>query len=435
MFTERLSRALLGGRFRRGFMATVSFDALSRICGAAASLVLLRVLSVADFAYVVLFLAISQTLGTASTGGIRMGYLRMEAERISRQQGSSSGFTAVLTLGVGSIGALSLIGFAVAETAGIGSDVGTRAAFWACVLVYSIGQASTDLLIYRHQAHLAFRQAGQVNAVRAILLLGCALVIAFTGSWSGLAAAGLLAASIGMVAVVLVHPVIKAELRCPIERVRLRSVLKGTHWLTIYYLASAAYANADIFVVAAVLGKYDTAAFGAAQRYYSIVLGAVPALMALFRVRTAQVDILDSFEAQRGMLLRWIKRLTPIALGVCLVAGIAAPFLLPLIDRGRYPESIAVFQILLVYALAVYVILPAPSLLMAQHRYRLLAMLAIITVLANVVGDAVAAWAWGIVGVAVSASLVNVIASLVTTSLVLRSTSQAAAPTKCASHT
>jgi hypothetical protein len=82
---------------------------------------------------------------------------------------------------------------------------------------------------------------------------------------------------------------------------------------------------------------------------------------------------------------------------------------MPLVNHGRYPEAIRIVQILTVYAAALYLVLPAPSLLMARYRYALLATIAVAEVTSDVVADIIAAPVWGLVGVTISATVVNVV--------------------------
>jgi O-antigen/teichoic acid export membrane protein len=403
-------------------MATIGFDALSRICGAGSIVILLRSLRVSDYAYLVVFLAVAQTLSAASTGGIRLRYLRAEAERVSRGLNMNAGFLPVLALGSLFLFVFCAGGWIVSQVSRIGPGLETRAGFWSCAFIYGLGQATTDLLIYRHQAQLAFRRAGQLNLARSAILLATSLVIAVVGRQSGFEASLLLAVTLAGFGVIAASSVLRLELAGGVDRVSLRAALSGTPWLTIYSLASAAYSNSDVLVVAAVLSKYDTAAFGVAQRYYSIVLGAVPALIAVFRVRTSQVDLVDSVPAQRKMLLGWMRRVAPIIAAGSVAAAIAASFVLPLIDRGRYPQAITVFQILLIYAAALYLVLPAPNLLMARQRYALLAAITVAEVSFDVLGDVVVAPLWGLVGVAVWATFVNVVFCIIVVSVALRAT-------------
>jgi O-antigen/teichoic acid export membrane protein len=411
-------------------MATLSFDALSRICGAGSAVVLLWSLRVTAYAYLVVFLAVAQTLSTASTGGIRLGYLRREAERVSRALERTSIFGPVVALGALLLAVFSVAGWSVSQTFGIGPGQASRVAFWSCVFVYGLGQATSDLLIYHHQAQLAFRRAGQLNLARSAALLASSLVIALTGTRSGVEAAFLLAVTLAGFSIITTYSILRVELARGIGRLALRPVLADTPSLTVYSLASAAYSNSDILIVAAMLSKYDTATFGVAQRYYSIALGAVPALIAVFRVRTSQVDLVDSVAAQRKLLRDWMRRVAPIVAIGSLAAAAAAPLLMPLINHGRYPEAITVFQILIVYAAAVYLVLPGPSLLMARQRYALLATIMVAEVTCDVVGDIIAASTWGLPGVAISATVVNGVFCVITVWAALRAPERRSSPAR-----
>jgi O-antigen/teichoic acid export membrane protein len=199
-----------------------------------------------------------------------------------------------------------------------------------------------------------------------------------------------------------------------------RATLADTPWLTVYSLASAAYSNSDVLLVAALLSRYDVAVFGVAQRYFAIALGVIPSLIAVFRVRTSQVDVVDSIAAQRRLLLDWMRRIAPVMVVGMIVAAAAAPLVLPLIDHGRYPQAVAVFQVLTIYAGALYLVLPAPSLLMARHRYALLAKITVAEVLCDIIGDLITAPTAGLIGVTVSATVVNCVFCVIIARAVLR---------------
>jgi O-antigen/teichoic acid export membrane protein len=318
------------------------------------------------------------------------------------------------------LAAFSSAGWIVSELFQIGPGQSGRIAFWSCAFLYGCGQATSDLLIYHHQARLAFRRAGWLNLARSAALLASSLVIAAGAMRTGLQASLLLAATVTAFSLMTATGILRSELRRGIRRMSLRATLADTPWLTVYSLASAAYSNSDVLLVAAMLSKYDTAVFGVAQRYYSIALGAVPALIVVFRVRTSQVDVVDSVAAQRRLLLHWMRRVAPI-MGLGAVAGaIAAPLVLPVISHGRYPQAVAVFQILTVYAGALYLVLPAPSLLMARHRYARLAKITAAEVVADVIGDVIAAPTTGLIGVAVAATIVNCVFCVIIVIAVLR---------------
>jgi O-antigen/teichoic acid export membrane protein len=401
-------------------MATLGFDVISRSAGAVSAIILLRSLHVAEYAYLVVFLAVAQTLSTASTGGIKLGYLRREAERVSRGLERQPLFLPVAIVGTVALAAFSVGGWTVSEIFQIGPGQSGRSAFWAGVLIYGFGQSTSDLLIYHHQAQLAFRRAGGLNLARSILLLASSLVIAAGVMRSGVQASLLLALTVTAFSLVAASGILRSDLRRGIGHLSLRATLADTPWLTVYSIASAAYSNSDVLLVAALLSRYDVAVFGVAQRYYAIALGAVPSLIVVFRVRTSQVDVVDSIAAQRRLLLDWTRRVAPLVAVGAIVGAIAAPLVLPVISHGRYPQAVAVFQILTVYAAGFYLSLPAPSLLMARHRYALLAKLTLAEVTADVIGDIIAAPTAGLIGVAIAATVVNCVFSGIDILAVLR---------------
>jgi O-antigen/teichoic acid export membrane protein len=422
-FTGRLST------FRRAFVSTFTLDVVARVLAGASAILLLRALSVEDFAFVVLFLAVGQFVGTAATGGVRMRHLRTEAERVSRGLEEPSSFTTALVGGTVVIAALAALAFPAALLAGVAGSTSDVAVFMALAAAYAVGQAASELVIFHLQAHLAFFKAGMVGVIRSALLLAVAIAAIAGLLSSGVATAAALTCAVLALAIVAVWPVLTGGPSRPaLTGVRSaggwleRRLGLGSEsgWLTVYYVASAGFANVEIFVIAAILDKIDVASYGAAQRYYAIVLGAAPALVAVFRVRTSQHDVVDSPEVQREMLLNWIRR-TAAPVGAALLAtALAAPYLIPVIDGGRYPQSITVFQVLLIAAFVIYVTMPGSNLLMSQRRFRALALVLGAGVIGTLLGNVVAGALFGVVGVAVAACSVNSAITLYIARLALR---------------
>jgi len=67
-------------KFKRGFVSTFVLDVTARGLSAVTLVLLLRTLSVSNFAFVVLLLNVGQFLASAATGGLRLRYTRLEAE-------------------------------------------------------------------------------------------------------------------------------------------------------------------------------------------------------------------------------------------------------------------------------------------------------------------------------------------------------------------
>jgi O-antigen/teichoic acid export membrane protein len=399
------SRLHKTSRFQRGFASTLLFDFAARGVSALTTVILIRYLALGSYAFIVVFLAVGQFAGSAATGGLRVLYVRTEAERVARGSSSVLPFGAVLAGSLLIIAVLAVTGAAVAEIARVGPAT-DRLPFVALCAIFSAGQATVDLVTYHYQAGLGFVRGGRVALTRNVLLLVAAALVSALFSTSKLAiATALAAASAGAAFVAAVNVLHRAP-----EQRRLRATRLGfsaeSGWLTIYSFVAAGFATVDVFVVAIILRARDVATFGAAQRYYAIALGVVPALEAVLRVRTSQPDIVDSVEAQVSAMTGWLKRAAAPACIAILVLAIAAQPLISWLNHGKYPGSVPVFQILLVGVFAYYLAMPAVSMLMAQRRFRLLAASFGAAFVLNAAGDFAVGPDAGITGVAVVATVV-----------------------------
>ncbi len=371
-------------------------------------ILLLRTLSVSDFAFIVLLLNVGQFLGSAATGGIRLRYTRLEAERVSRGHEEPSAFHATLLSGSGLILGAGALGLAVATVLGLGDDASERLAFIAIGTAFTLGSASIEMAVFHYQAQLAFLRAGLIQIARGVVLLAVAAVATAGLLESGEAIGLCFALGVGLVALVVAAPLALAT----------RGAARGLEGrfgfgresaaLTLYSMASAGWAYLDLFLVAALLNDVAVAAYGAALRYVSIVMGPVPAMVSVLRVRTAQSDMIDSDEAQIAMMRRWAKQAALPTLAILGVAAIVAIWAIPLVDGGRYPDSVPIFQVLMLTAFAQFITLPNSSLLIAQQRYTSLAWINTAAVLANVAAATIAAELFGVVGIAVAGALVTI---------------------------
>jgi O-antigen/teichoic acid export membrane protein len=399
------SRLQMTSRFQRGFASTLLFDFAARGVSALTTVILIRFLALGAYAFIVVFLAVGQFAGSAATGGLRVLYVRTEAERVARGSSSVLPFGAVLVGSLLVIAALAVAGAAIAEIAHVG-PAADRLPFVALCAVFSAGQATVDLVTYHYQASLGFVRGGRVALTRNVLLLVAAVLVSGFFSTSKVAVAAALAAASAGAAFLAAGNVLIAA---PQQR-RLRATRLGfsaeSGWLTIYSFVAAGFATVDVFVVAIILSARDVATFGAAQRYYAIALGVVPALEAVLRVRTSQPDIVDSVEAQVSAMTGWLKRAAAPACIALFVLAIAARPLISWLNHGKYPGSVPVFQILLVGVFAYYLAMPAVSMLMAQRRFRLLAASFGAAFVLNAAGDFAVGPAAGITGVAVVATVV-----------------------------
>jgi O-antigen/teichoic acid export membrane protein len=398
--------------FRRALVSTFSLDAIGRVLNAVTAIILLRFLEAPDFAFIVLFMAAGLFLGTAASGGVRLRYVREEAERISRGLDAAPSFLGALAGGSLLICAITALAFVGGAVAGVGIPTAELWLFLLLVTGFAVGQAATELASAHHQAHLAFVRAGMINVIRGVALLPVALAVGVGLLDSGAAAAGAMSGAMLALGLAVAAPLAVARHRSSRSADDRFGLSAESRWLTVFNLAFTAYWYMDVYVIAAILDPIDVATFGAAQRYWNVLLAAVPPVLAVLRVRTSQRDIVDSSEAQREMLISWGRRLAlPVAVMLALAAAVA-PFLIPLIDDGRYPQSIPVFQAMLVGAFAIYVTMPSENILMSQRRFRTLALTAVGGLGAKALADVLGGTLFGVVGVAVATTVATVLTAV-----------------------
>jgi O-antigen/teichoic acid export membrane protein len=404
----------------------LALDVPARVLGAATLFVLVRALPVSAFAQYALLLALAGLASGAAGGGVRMRYIRLTAECDSRAMPDTArpAFSGALATTVALMAALSAVGLLAGQLAaevGAGGSL-VRPALFIAAGGYAAGGAATELAIAHHQALQRFALAGAVGVVRAAVILGVAAVVVATPlRSSGDAVLATFAGAMLVLGGALCLPMLRSDIAA--RRFTLRSLWLGheERWLTLYYAAAAGFAYVDLLVAGALLDEREIATLGVSLRYLSLILGAMPALGAILRVRTSQMDVVDSPERQREMLAGWLRRCWRPCVAI-FAAGLAlAPLAIPLIDGGRYPDSRLVTQVLLATALAAYLTAPAVSMLIAQERSAWLARAYTLALVINLVGDVVVARPFGALGIAIVSSTVYVLLDAAATGAALRS--------------
>jgi O-antigen/teichoic acid export membrane protein len=393
----------LARSFRRGFATLFAVDLVNKALAAITVVVLIRGLSVSSYAYATLLLTLAQFTTSAAAGGVSTRYLREESERISRggRQEEEELFFTSLVKAVTLVAISGVCTLPLAHLFGAAGNPGWSLALFASV--FAIGWAATDLSIARFQARRRFLAAGGVTVIRAAALLAGSLIIVLASQRRVAVGVGLAASAfaVGLVTA-------RGAARLGSSQLRAGNTFRPTReeaWLSFYSVASAGFAYVDVLVAGTLLNSHQVATLGAALRYWAVVLGAIPALGAILRVRTAQVDIVDSRANQRSMLYSWIRRATIPAVVLVGVTAALAPVLIPKLDGGKYPGSVSALQIFLITALVAYVTAPAGVILLAQRRYGVLAVIQAGGLAVNLAGDIAVARPFGVLGIAVVSSV------------------------------
>lgn len=402
-------------QFRRAFLSTFTLDILARGVSALTTILLLRALPTDSFAFIVFFLTVGQFFGSAATGGLRMRYARLEAERVSRGIEEPSAFHVTLRNGAVLIVAAAVVSLIGASALGVGKDAQERELFVVLGTAFTLGHASVELTSFHYQAQLAFLRAGLIQVARSVVIFVVAIATTIGLIDSGTVVALYFAIAVDIVALIVAVPIALATRHTTVVGEGRFGFGRESASLTLYSLVSSGWAYLDIFLVASLLSSTAVASYGAGLRYVAIITGPVPSLVAVLRIRTAQHDMIDSQEDQVGLMFRWLKQSFLPTFLILGAGAVAAIWLIPWLNNNRYPESVAIFQILLIATFAEFVTLPSSSLLVAQERYTTLAWVNTAVVALNIPLAVLTASLFGVVGVAFAGTTVGVLqVSLVT---------------------
>jgi O-antigen/teichoic acid export membrane protein len=141
---------------------------------------------------------------------------------------------------------------------------------------------------------------------------------------------------------------------------------KEYRYLTGYFILVAVLSNLVVFLLGWLCGQHEVAVFGSAFRYYNLLS------LALVAVHVVLLPAIQ--QASDPMLVEQIlaqhKRIVPLFACVVLLSASLAGWLIPLIDRGQYPEAIGVFQILAASALISFIFSPHINILLNARDFR-----------------------------------------------------------------
>ncbi|MEW6350138.1 MAG: polysaccharide biosynthesis C-terminal domain-containing protein [Thermodesulfobacteriota bacterium] len=377
----------------------LSWDMAAKALTALTMILIIRLLDPLEYASYTLAIAVAgvvvQVLSSAVT---RIYVLSYDQLGIAEHPGALLSIELALGLAVP---------LAVIPVCGVGLPLGLA----VCGLVVS--RLASEFVRTEFQRRLAFGGYANLELFRSALFLGAIAMLAPLGIAEP--GAGLVTSAQALaVAVVTVPFVVRLSLTKGITRFR-AGVSTGkqllspeNRYLFGYFCVLAVFVQLDVFMLKALSDSQNVASYGSASRYYGVLgmaLGAVHAVLlpAVAQSRT-RLEIEQLFAKQRIAVVIF-------AMGVITLV-LAAPSLIPLIDKGRYPESIPVFQVLAVSSIISFAFSPHANVVMRIDRHRFLFYLICVGTGINLVLNFVLIPAHGALGAAfttlASATVVNV---------------------------
>ncbi len=194
-------------------------------------------------------------------------------------------------------------------------------------------------------------------------------------------------------------------------RARVRQLVAFSWSNFLVHVAQKIVFSTDVIVVGIVLGATAAGVYGVPAKLFALAFGIGTALTSLMFPAFAELEGSGASERQRKLLLSGLRA------GTALMLLLALPLLLipdlliqAWIRKPGYHDSYAVMSILAIVLLIHQPIYVLTQFLIARARQRAVAVVSIVTTVANLVLSVILVSTWGIQGVAVSTLVTDALA-------------------------
>lgn len=223
------------------------------------------------------------------------------------------------------------------------------------------------------QQEMKFSKIFLLELSRAIIFSLSIILLIFTFRYGVKASWVILAQSFGLIMISLVF---FSRIKIPLNKFSLAdgfelgcAIFKGVYsYLVAFVFAASFFSQINILMLSAMTDSYSVASYGSAYRYFSLLC---MLLTAVHVVMLPTVQRVDSHEKMLAIYRDFSKFACCVTPFILLGMKVSA-WLMPLVDGGKYPQSITIFQLLSVSALLSFWLSPHINILMKTEDFRFL---------------------------------------------------------------
>jgi O-antigen/teichoic acid export membrane protein len=174
-------------------------------------------------------------------------------------------------------------------------------------------------------------------------------------------------------------------------------VFSEYNYVFCYFVCVAILMHMDVFMLRFLDELYQVAVFSAGFRYYALLR------LALGSVHTLLLPLVRTVDTREGLedILKRCFEVLKIFSSIVVLAIILANWLIPIIDGGKYPESILVFQLLAASSLISFAFSPHANIVMKYSRFKFMFFLEIFGIFTHAILNLVVIPRFHAVGAAV----------------------------------
>jgi O-antigen/teichoic acid export membrane protein len=247
-------------------------------------------------------------------------------------------------------------------------------------------------------------------------VLYAVLVVLLLPRWGGIVLLGALTLATTVVRLALPLAWLRRELpelriaRRFVSRARLRALTVFSSSNFLVHIAQKIVFSTDVIVVGIVLGSAASGVYSVPAKLFALVFGIGTAATSLMFPAFAELQGSGDTDRQRRLLLVGLRAGTALMLLLALPLLLIPDLLIHAWIGGGFHQSYAVMAILAGVLLIHQPIYVLTQFLIAVGRQRSIAIVSIVTTVVNLALSFVLAWTWGIMGVAVSTLVTDLVA-------------------------
>jgi O-antigen/teichoic acid export membrane protein len=174
-------------------------------------------------------------------------------------------------------------------------------------------------------------------------------------------------------------------------------VFSEYNYVFCYFICVAVLMNMDVFMLRFLDNVYQVAVFSAGFRYYALLSVSLRSVHTLLLPLVQKVDNREDLE----IIVKKHFEVVRVFCAIIVLAIILSIWVIPVIDGGKYPESIRVFQVLAVASLISFAFSPHTNIVMKYSKFKFMFFLEIFGIFTHVILNVVMIPRFHAVGAAV----------------------------------
>jgi O-antigen/teichoic acid export membrane protein len=394
-------------------------DALSKIMTVGTTLLLIRGMSISDYASYIAFTSIAVMSASLVGGGINNALIRFSAEIHSKRGDKPYGLNLLsLFVQVSIFLFISIIVFFFpTQTAKLVLGNPDYASLVVISMFYGMGtiliNAGRSILQaeekFSHFVFILWIMNGATLLVVSVFWLLDALLFSLI-AWS----LAIIHIIVGISIIFFVFKGIDTQMSKKFidnmkpDKDLLREFFSATGWLIAYSVVLALMSRMSVLMLSHFASNEDLANYGVGFQYYSLGILMLGSIQAVLRPKFSKIDM-QSESNQRKFLVKWLKFSfwICIPLFIFILVG-KAPFVL--VNGIQYEQAFIVLSILSVGIWLSIMLSPLVNILWSRKEFKFLFFISIFAFIVNLVANYIGVVSWGAAGAAVAVVVTHNIA-------------------------